>query len=114
MVHFHKLTAKVDAVALRSRACDRPITYVCLFEVCVFIFPSLGKQIDKLNNNNFFGDGKDCPPSESPRWSFTAEHKDDFERISIECVKTLMNSGKCCVIVVPPQVKSISVVPNVS
>ena len=62
------------------------------------------KQLDEENNNNIFGDSDlEEPTSWSPCRSFTTEHQGDFERISIHCVKTLMNSGKCCVIVIPPQ-----------
>ena len=49
-----------------------------------------------------------CRTSSNTRRSFSAEHNGDFERILIEFVRTLMNSGKCCVIIVPPQVISIS------
>ncbi|CAB4029403.1 MAGUK p55 subfamily member 7 isoform X3, partial [Paramuricea clavata] len=41
--------------------------------------------------------------SSDTRRSFSAEHNGDFESISIEFVRTLINSGKFCVIIVPPQ-----------
>ncbi|CAB3987669.1 Transposon Tf2-9 poly, partial [Paramuricea clavata] len=61
------------------------------------------KQLDDENNNFFYTDSENCRTSSNTRRSFTTEHNGDFERILIESVRTLMNSGKCCVIVVPPQ-----------
>lgn len=60
------------------------------------------KQFDHDNKNFFYTDNNNDVTFATCR-SFTIEHKGDFERISIESVRTFMNSGKCCVLVVPPQ-----------
>jgi hypothetical protein len=64
------------------------------------------KQLE--NNNIFYTNNENCRTSSNTRRSFTTVHNGDFERISIESVRTLINSGKCCVFVVPPQVISVS------
>ena len=85
----------------------RIVKLVFILSNFILLDPSR-KQLDDENNNFFYTDSENCRTSSNTRRSFTTEHNGDFERILIESVRTLMNSGKCCVIVVPPQVISVS------
>ena len=70
----------------------------------IYILDPSRKQFDHDNKNFFYTANNNGGVNIATCRSFTIEHKGDFERISIESVRTFMNSGKCCVLVVPPQV----------